>query len=149
MIPVDQREIMDPARADGLSPAGRPGDCLLCCVATIAEVPYEQVPHFAEIPDWWAAFRAWSVEHLGADVGTLVPVEGRVAQFLGCDPADVVAIACGPSPRRAGIRHAVVVDGNLRLLHDPHPSRAGLPRVDELYLFVPIGKQASPAPAIT
>lgn len=149
MILVDQREVMDPNRPDGLSPAGRKGDCLVCCIATITEVPYEQVPHFAELDDWYGEWRRWSIATIGADVGTLVPVEGRVAQFLGCDPADVVAIACGPSPRRAGVRHSVVVDGNLRLLHDPHPSRAGLPRVDELYLFVPIGKQAPPAPAVS
>lgn len=146
MIAVDQRHPADPERPDGLSADGRQGDCLVCCIASVTEVPYDEIPHFAEYgPAWWERWRMWARERLGLDVATLVPVEGRIEQFVDGDPAEMTIIACGPSPRRRDgdgrTRHAVVVDGHLALLHDPHPSRAGLPSVDELYLFVPIREQ--------
>lgn len=41
MIPVHQRIIRAGAVDEGL-----PGDCVKCCVASIFELPYEDVPHF-------------------------------------------------------------------------------------------------------
>ena len=40
MIPVAQR--IHAAGGDGVIP----GDCVKCCVASILELPYEDVPHF-------------------------------------------------------------------------------------------------------
>jgi hypothetical protein len=144
VIAVDQQYPADPTRPDGLSVDGRQGDCLRACIASVTETAYDLVPHFAEDgPAWWDNWRRWTRRTLGYDVGTMLPEHGRIDHLLGCDPGDVVAIASGPSPRRPSVRHAVVVDGWLRLLHDPHPSRAGLPAVDEVYVFVPIDTMAA------
>jgi hypothetical protein len=144
VIPVDQQHPADPGRPDGRSATGRLGDCLRACIASVTELPYHQVPHFAEHgPRWWDDWRTWSRAMLGCDVGALVPIDGSIARYLPGDPAAVVAIANGPSPRRREVGHAVVVDGLLRLLHDPHPSRAGVPVVEEVYLFVPLDVAAA------
>lgn len=106
MIRVDQR------RVDGRER----GDCLTACIASLLELPIEVVPVFIDAGgdlEMWEACEAFllsfglsAVCHLPEDV----------------DPEDeVVAIGAGPR----GKAHAVLFSGGA-LLHDPHPSRAGL-----------------------
>lgn len=129
-----QRIVADPARGDGI-----PGDCLRACVASLLDEPYRAVPHFALYPAWWwDLLRAWARSR-GGDVACLRVVGGSVRQFLAHpddDPAwDGLLIGCGASPR-GPYRHVVLVDVDLDLVYDPHPSGAGLLEVDEVYAFV-------------
>jgi hypothetical protein len=87
------------------------GDCLRACVATVLDLSLWEVPDFALFgPNWmWA-----------------------LVMFAECDfdgPFDHtgVWIANGPSPR--GVRHSVVYD-DTGMVHDPHPTRAGLLSID-------------------
>lgn len=46
---------------------------------------------------------------------------------------DCIYIANGMSPR--GLYHSIVAQGG-EMIHDPHPSRAGIERVKDAYLFL-------------
>lgn len=101
-----------------------PTNCFRACVATVLEIPIDDVPTACDGATWdWDEFQRWlagrglqAIEIGFANGGTIYPVS-----------APVPCIITGPSPRgcRTG-QHAVVgeligIDG-FRLLHDPHPS---------------------------
>lgn len=118
----DQRILGDPARGDGHDANGVPGDCWKACIASLLGVEnYDSVPHFALYGDaWWPETYRWvlinhglSLTYWGEDV---VP------------PHPGIYIGSGPSPR-GDFYHAVIVDEKGNLIHDPHPSRAGVIRV--------------------
>lgn len=99
-------------------PSGRPGDCLRACVATLLQLPPARVPHLAEFDDWLSGLLAFreGLSHFGLQAGYWPPDMTTELPWV---------IGIGPSPR--GVTHAVVLsatDGTL--VHDPHPSRAGL-----------------------
>lgn len=89
-------------------------DCLRASIASILDRPIDDVPHFvAEHGDrCWCAALEWAQTQ---------GLELRMS--YGEDPGGL-CIATGDGPR--GRRHSVVWDGGL--LHDPHPSGAGLIR---------------------
>ncbi|ONI65642.1 hypothetical protein CSIV_05020 [Microbacterium sp. CSI-V] len=95
-------------------PRGIPGDCMRSAVASLLDLPTEAVPHFAlfDAPGaWYQAFMLW----LG---GRDLIVRPRRAADV-----DGLCLAIGMSPR--GVEH-VVVWGPDGLIHDPHPSGAGI-----------------------
>jgi hypothetical protein len=101
-----------------------PTNCFSACVATVLNVPLEDVPLGCDGATWdWDAFQDWlalrglqAIEVGFANGGTIYPVRHPV-----------VCIVTGNSPRECTTgRHAVVgeligIDG-FRLLNDPHPS---------------------------
>lgn len=91
-----------------------PGDCVRACVCSILELPIEQVPHFVRWAgqDWANALVEWCEKH-----------EIFADWHNGVSSDHVPYMLCGPSPRNG--RHAVVAQNGL-IIHDPHPSRAGL-----------------------
>lgn len=106
-------------------------DCLRCCVATVLGLRYEEVGDFAvarqaEALIRWAATKGLAVVYLQA-CG-----DGEMISVLGSG----LWIASGPTFR--GTRHAVVYRGP-ELVHDPHPSRSGLLRVEAARVLVPAG----------
>ena len=110
MKPVDQTVFED----------GK-GNCLAACVASILELPIEVVPNFAE-HGFLDGVRAW-LKQLGFELVRVYPT-GEASIF-----ANAPAIVAGWSPRGGGKQHAVVGrsdSGGLEVLHDPHPSRAGI-----------------------
>lgn len=137
MTPVDQQVTACPQRGDGANPDGVPGDCLRAAVATLLDLPYDQVPHFALYGyTWWDQLRRWARTR-GLDFGCL-PADH--ARRVLADQPGALLIARGPSPRRTRGGHVVVADTALRTVWDPHPSRAGLLAVDEVYVVtVPYG----------
>ena len=113
MIPVDQTKF-GPVE----------GNCFSACVASILEIPLDDVPQFMA-GDWWANFSAWCAAR------NVVPrywpckawCESTDAPFLGVPTGH--SIMTGESPRHPGVLHAVVArDGEM--VHDPNPSRAGV-----------------------
>lgn len=109
------------------------------CIASLLELPIEAVPYFmgddVEEPasEWWARLNTW-----------LAPFGFYALNFRVGTGADAyyppgLYIAAGPSPRAGlpeGAMHAVVARGR-DILHDPHPSRAGIPEIAEATLLVP------------
>lgn len=103
------------------------GNCWQTAVASVLDLPMEAVPHFVEIDesggeDWWhhtvnwAWYRGWQMfapdHHLYTNEYYLVS---------------------GPSPR--GNFHHVVIYKNGKMVHDPHPSQAGVLKEESFVVF--------------
>ena len=98
------------------------------CIASIFNLPMESVPHFLEHKNWFKALR----EFLTTQGFTLYE---RHATENGLHIPSGYHLVCGPAER--GCDH-VVVYHNGRMFHDPHPSNAGLLKVTDLWLLLPL-----------
>ena len=114
MTPVDQTRF---------SENGDRGDCQSACIASLLNMDMKDVPYFYEKNDTVYFFRAMNrflalhgLVHLETS-----PVNFHQAHFK--EAASCYHMIYGESPR--GVRHAVVAL-NGEIVHDPHPSRAGL-----------------------
>lgn len=119
MKPVDQQVVHRPD-------LGQHGDCQRAVLASLLELPIEQVPHFLQDangnPDeYWAALQRFCRSH--GFVYLTVPSRSGGA-FFG-DEGVIYHEISGPSPRGNGVFHAVV-GRNGEVVFDPHPSREGL-----------------------
>ncbi|HMY20843.1 MAG TPA: hypothetical protein PKA58_31180 [Polyangium sp.] len=114
MIPVDQSVFHER------------GDCMSACIASILELPLEEVPHFAKYDDWRERLDAWL-----RDRG-MYSIEGI---FNGDWRPDGLYLLGGKSPRHDG-SHCVVARGH-EVLHDPHPSRLGVLTQEHFKALVP------------
>lgn len=106
-----------------------PGNCLSACVASILDMPTESVPLFVEKSDpcdgiWPERLDAWLVER---GLHALILPAGIVLA-----PPEGFYILYGRSVKDH--EHAVVAKDNA-IVHDPHPSRTGLARVDCVILI--------------
>ena len=125
MIPIDQTRLHD-------DKAGTVGNCTQAAVASLLEIAIDDVPDFtggetADTPGavsaFWQRFDAFfesrglTAHRLSGDVGV-----------------ECMHLASGLSPR--GISHMIVRKG-FEVIHDPHPSRAGLESVKHVYLVAP------------
>lgn len=108
MRPVDQTKFVADPESDEC------GNCMQAAVASLLELPLDDVPHFAAEPDdqWWWTFVAFCRSHGYAVVQTEEAIE------------DVLGLMSGQSPR-GDFQHLVVACGP-DVVHDPHPSREGL-----------------------
>ena len=113
MIPVDQTRYGDPG-----------GNCFSACVASLLELPIDDVPYFMH--DWPAAFDAW-LEARG-----LCQVSVPYDPSMGVPPG--FYILGGQCPRGS---HAVVARGP-DIVHDPHPSRVGLTHREDCTVLAPL-----------
>ncbi len=132
LIPIDQSRF------------GKAGDCWAACIASILERPIEDFDLFHEL------YRAWG-EQISTP-GAKIPWEVRSAYPLElvrvtghavvrvdsaierCAPTGY-SIANGPGSRGAD-HSCVAFDG--RVVHDPHPSRAGLIDITSYEILVRI-----------
>ena len=112
MIPIDQTKF------------GKPdGDCFAACIASILEVPLEELPNLNGYSDdeWWLKTQQWVEEntcysYIEVSITTLE----EAAPIFG----NSYWIATGKSPR-GDYNHAVVfLKGEM--VHDPHPDKTGL-----------------------
>lgn len=98
------------------------GNCFEACLASIFEIDLVGVPMFHD-KDWFPRFYEWLVSKGFEYHGTIKP--SNVSMYSkGVDGYFIVA---GESPRGKHIRggHAVVYKNGV-LVHDPHPSGAGV-----------------------
>lgn len=104
---------------------GHPGgNCFSACVASILELPLEDVPYFMAEPEdqWYARFETW------LECRDMYPLMQPLPDGpRGWAPSGF-HILSGHSPRKPDDPEALhsVVGYHGRILHDPHPSRAGL-----------------------
>jgi hypothetical protein len=146
MIPVMQRKAhTETAHGE----ATVIGDCFNAAVASVLELPYEDVPHFVEIyhdepPDvWhkhfveWAKERGWWALHYGLsgedfETGEWVPPGYWIASVT--TPRNFVTDDDGDPGA-----HAVVMYGR-DLVHDPHPGphRGEHKGFRAAFVFVPL-----------
>lgn len=119
MKPVDQQFVHRPD-------LGQHGDCQRAVLASLLELPIEQVPHFlqdanGDATEYWESLQRFCRSH--GFVYLVVPARSG-GGFFG-DDGDVFHEISGPSPRGNGVTHAVV-GRNGEVVFDPHPSREGL-----------------------
>lgn len=107
------------------------GDCFRACIASLLELPIEEIPNFVESEDMTGSAKKWLKER-GL---TVMPM----SFFNPEEPSHVFfdfqsyCIIGGTSPRKDAKgnhkRHAVVgktKGWGLEIVHDPHPSREKL-----------------------
>jgi hypothetical protein len=124
MRPIKQRNRHDPAN-------GVYGDCHRACVASILELRYEDVPHFADGENdgkFAQRERAFFARHGLVPITMAYSGEATFEQImltLKTQAPGVYAIMGGRSPR--GFNHSVIVlDGEI--VHDPSYDGGGLVR---------------------
>ncbi len=108
------------------------GNCWTACIASILELPIEQVPDFIDNKDFYGSTVKW----LAKRGLTLVQID---LQHSTCWPFfwgnSVWTILSGQSPR-GDWKHAVVGNG-LKPIHDPHPDNKMLKgEIEYVYLIV-------------
>lgn len=107
------------------------GNCRAACVASLLEIPLWMVPPIEDMrgdlqEERW---NDWLDRMFGLE---FVRNHGD-----GVPPAEFY-IACGPSPRGVGSIYHSVVYSNGQLVHDPHPSGAGVQRVEWTWHLRPV-----------
>lgn len=110
---------------------GSYGDCHRAAIASVLELPYEDVPHF--VHDFCSSeeFRRREVEFLAKHglFPVLVPfsfedaIEAVLGTLARLNSDDVVFLLGGRS--RTGVNHTVVCHGG-KIAHDPSPTKAGI-----------------------
>jgi len=117
MIPIDQTKLHKPPIT---------GNCMNAAFASILEIDIESIPCFEDmsVDKWFPELLRW-LDGIGF---YLLRWEQEV--YLPC-----YFIANGPSPR--GVEHSVVYKGE-NMVHDPHPSRAGVEKVTSVWVLIPL-----------
>ncbi len=121
MTPVDQSILHDPEN-------GTWGDCMRACVASLLDLPITTVPHFFDGGCDSQEFDRRVADFLGRHglVEFSMPADAaRRAHFT----RDLYHLMYGYSDR--GTFHAVVALNGL-VVHDPHPSKAGIIEDDRI-----------------
>lgn len=126
MKPVDQTTFGFPG-----------GNCFSACVASLLEIPIDEVPYFMgdHLEDdggaWFERFNAWLRERGWWSVCFKLDSDWRPAGYH---------ILSGKSPRAGERRyalHSVVALGG-DIVHDPHPDRDGIKSHDDVCLLIPM-----------
>ena len=134
---LTQRLLADPKRNDGHTADGTPGDCYRTCLAILADTSYKQAPHAALYLSWFNEARRFIQMNVpGSDLQCF---DWDGSFDLYGDGQHRLVIATGPSPR-GDFLHCVIADAVTgEILHDPHPSRAGLTRIETADAITPFG----------
>lgn len=119
MKPVDQEYFYD---------KGEIGDCVRAVTASILELDSKDVPHFVKDQpgsDWYSTWEQFMIDHGTTPIMLTGPWES---------PPKLVGfyLASGPSERNC--RHIVIMY-NGKMIHDPHPSRAGLIDIEAVWML--------------
>ncbi|KKK94317.1 hypothetical protein LCGC14_2684070 [marine sediment metagenome] len=111
------------------------GNCFPACIASILEIPLGSIPNFCvEYPsDWLVETNRWLGKNHGFAL-ILIQALGEPDQ-LPAFATDVYHIMSGPAER--GLQHSVVGRNGI-MVHDPHPSGAGLTKVKIWDFFVAV-----------
>ena len=101
------------------------GNCLAAALASILEIDIDDVPEFEDMGDNWGGELADWLDSIGFYIMEWQEVIPDIPGYF---------LVCGESPR--GVLHEVVYfDG--KMVHDPHPSNAGITTVKDVFVLVP------------
>jgi hypothetical protein len=111
------------------------GNCMAACVASVLEIPLEEIPDIRGDRQYavlavWLASRGLGMLSLGFDKPLPTDCKGAWPWGTG------FTIMGGKSPR-GDFEHAVIGHHG-RMVHDPHPSRAGIENITSID-FITIG----------
>jgi hypothetical protein len=123
MVPIDQT-ITGP----------EDGNCFAACLASILELPIEQVPNICHLgEDWLTDCNKW-LRRFGFWMVPML-IEGVNMQTQEREPWKPEGWHIIAGDNQNGDRHAVV-GYNGRTMFDPNPNRKGLKNITEYYVFV-------------
>lgn len=114
------------------------GNCMAACFASVLGgdiAEYDAIIDPVIGGNWWHA-----VEELWRSHGYLIMRISASASDWSGGP-DALCFASGTSPR--GVRHMCVYAGG-EIVHDPHPSRAGLTEITDYSILVPWKELTTP-----
>jgi hypothetical protein len=93
------------------------GNCFAACVASILELPIEEVPNFCDAPgNWLVPFKAWLAER---------GLFAIIVEHATCVDSARHFIACGDYEGPTGNGPHAVVYENAKLSHNPNPRHEG------------------------
>lgn len=113
---------------------GLRGNCMQAAVASLLGLTLFEVPNFIEETSdkgpgaFWRMIEEFFNEH-----------GYTLLERAGSARPPVLYLASGPSPR--GVSHTVIMKAG-ELVHDPHPSRAGIYEVNYVHVPVPLDPAA-------
>lgn len=145
MTPHLQTYFACPVRNDGYNAEGIAGDCWRTAIACLLDIDPHTVPHFVNDfgKDWMNETANWLWRHDLAHGYSPLPVpesEPYYEWFTAALNDTEYALLDGPSPR-GDFYHVVVgskdAQGNWYMVHDPHPSQAGLVGIEGVHLILP------------
>ena len=120
MKPVFQTQFDIPANGESIDPT-KHGDCFKACIASIFELPLDEIPYFVHHEDtWWSEFTLWC-----KDTQQIIPMW---LHGLTDPKLQTYYIASVPSPRSTPeslANHEIVMKGS-EVVHDPHPGYANI-----------------------
>jgi hypothetical protein len=125
VTPVHQTVFSDKA-------TGIQGNCQTAALASLFNLTIEQVPYFFDFPDFWDAVFQFIFEAGYEHYGWIRPDPKGKIDWSSAPGVDGYFIVAGPSPRFEGVKHAVIYDRRGVMVHDPHPSNAGILYVEEV-----------------
>lgn len=141
MRPVKQSILHDPAN-------GKYGDCLSACIASLLELPIEEMPHFCDGPrpvNWQRDLNAWLALRGLAFIEFGVGNSAEVMQTIGVDVYHTIS---GRSSRFPAEAHCVI-GRNGAVVFDPSPDDLGIAGEPESfgYLIRTCGMSTAPSDA--
>ncbi len=116
---------------------GEQGNCFSTCIASILELPLKDVPHFCDFDDWLGETNAWLRERGLCYLEMPYPYDRSGSELIAGLGYHLIH---GLGPR--GLLHSCVGYAG-KIVHDPHPSDAGLLREDEIGILMPLDPSLS------
>jgi hypothetical protein len=113
------------------------GNCFPACIASILEIPIEQVPHLVDNPDdahWIFEMNRWANSIGLGFLLTFVP-EGERSEVFFRYFAEAYTIRLGKTDD--GGEHAAIYHRN-QLVHDPTPGGTGITECTSVVVFFPL-----------
>lgn len=107
---------------------GEKGNCFNACVASILEIPIDELPDYSQWACWHYKYQQFLRNNYNYGMVTIL---NKGTNLL----TDLIVIVSGPGPR--GLVHSVLYR-NGDLLHDPYPDNNGLDEIQEITLLFPL-----------
>lgn len=108
---------------------GERSNCMQAAVASLFELPLQEVPNFIAFGEQWLSIMQDFYKVRGYDMTTMFAKKDKwtlkdIAEFDG--GVDGYFSASVPSQTFEDCSHAVIVDTDLNIVHDPNPNQKAL-----------------------
>lgn len=118
------------------------GNCMQAALASLFELTLEEVPNFIELENWIQEYKNF-YKQKGLEFGILsnTPKELLKKALKYDGGVNGYFNASVPSKTFENVSHAVIIDSDLTVVHDPNPNNLWLGHKDTDVIEVTITKQ--------